>query len=160
MRLPGQFDRFALVSTEAELVSVLIGLPEYIYLDPQAALVERIKFAISTQCWEQGRLNVIAQTVLTDDWRSAEPWQQKLLTGSRATQPRDWPTKTQDGVDEWTCPIPLVLVATAYEPYSPVPAPVGETVWWIDPIEDATLLGSLEDFPFGLIDVIAVEDLP
>ena len=156
LRLPGQFEEYAFASTEVELVSVLLGIPEYAYLDAQTALVERIRFAISTQCWEQARLNVHAQSI-TGDWWSAPAWQQAVLNGSRMHQPHDWPTKTQDAVDVWDCPIPLLLVSTAYEPYSTVPAPVGKTVWWIDPVEDATLLGSLEDYPLALIDISDIE---
>lgn len=158
LRLPSQFEEYAYTSTEVELVSVLLGMPDYPYLDAQAALVARIRFAISTQCWQQARLNVIAQNI-TGDWATVEPWQQDVLSGSRARQPHDWPTKTVDGVDEWQCSVPLVLVSTAFEPFSPVPAPVGDMVWWIDPIEDATLLGSLENEPLALIDVHAVQDL-
>lgn len=158
LRLPGQFEEYAYASTEVELMSVLLGLPEYAYLDAQAALVERIRFAIQTQCWQQARLNVIAQSV-TGDWSTVESWQQDVLSGSRATQPHGWPTMALDEVDLWDCPIPLVLVTTGYEPFSDVPAPVGELIWWIDPIEDATLFGSLEDYPLGLIDVHSVEDL-
>ena len=158
LRLPGQFEEYAYASTEVELASVLLGLPEYAYLDAQSALVERIRFAIGTQCWQQARLNVIAQSV-TGDWSTVEQWQRDVLGGSRASQPHDWPPKTADGVDLWDCCVPLVLVTTGYEPYSDIAAPVGELVWWIDPIENATLLGSLEDYPLGLIDVHSVEDL-
>jgi len=155
MRLPGQFEEYAYVSTESELVAVLIGRPEYVYFDQQSALVARIKYGIGTQCWQQARLNMLAQTVL-DDWTDAEPWQRSVLAGSRATQPHGWPIKTVDLVDRWDCRIPLILVSTGFEPYSEVPAPVGE-IWWIDVIEDSTLLGSLEAYPFGLIDVFPIE---
>ena len=47
-----------------------------------------------------------------------------------------------DAPATWDCTIPLVLIATDYEPYTDRPAPQGN-VHWIDPADERSLLLSL-----------------
>jgi len=42
----------------------------------------------------------------------------------------------------WTCPVPLVLITTDYEPFTDRPVPQGNIVW-LDPITEVTYLQSL-----------------
>jgi len=44
--------------------------------------------------------------------------------------------------DEWTCAIPLVLIATDYQPFTDRALPTGNIIW-VDPITDVTYLQSL-----------------
>ena len=157
MRLPGQYERYVYASSQAELVGALLARSDYLDLDPQNALVARIKYSISTQCWHQARLNVVGQTTLSADWAQAVGWERDVLLGDRARQPHNWPTRALfDGRDTWTCRIPLILVSTAFAPYSDIPAPDGN-VWWLDPIDDISLLASFVEQPLHLIDIWRVE---
>lgn len=55
----------------------------------------------------------------------------------------------------WKSPVPLVLVASAYEPFTAVPAPTGN-VSMINPMTDRTLLESLRDV--GLISLFDLDE--
>lgn len=156
LRFPDRFDKFGFATAPAEIVGLLLRNRDYAYLNPQAALVERIRYAMSVQVWQQARLNFVAQSTMQPDWDDAAEWERELLNGSRVEQPHGWPSR--DGRDVWTCNVPLILLTTGYAPYCEIPAPEGN-VWWLDPLEDESLLASLEDMPFGLIDVFHVSDL-
>lgn len=46
-------------------------------------------------------------------------------------------------LEEWDSNVPLLLMATGYAPYTDVPAPVGDTILWLDPATETTFLDSL-----------------
>jgi hypothetical protein len=78
---------------------------------------------------------------------SAEQWT-TLMTPRMLAQPRaDW----------WTCPVPLVVVETAYEPFTTVPRPASglydglaspDNLWWVRPAEDEDFLISLHEIGY------------
>lgn len=154
IRLPG--DRhIGWADTVMEIVGLLVGEPHYADMTPQDQAYHRILRAIRLQVVTQARINFLAQTVL-GHWESACEWEREVLNGPRHVQPSGFESAPLfEGRDVWTCPIPLVLVATAYQPYSEVRRIEGsqETVWWIDPSTDESLLDTLNQEPLGLIQV-------
>jgi len=87
---------------------------------------------------------ILFEEDVTQDSVSSEEW--AALTAPRAlSQPRaDW----------WKCPIPLVVVETAYEPYTDVPRPASAladgvahppNLLWIRPAEEEDFLHSLDE---------------
>lgn len=154
IHLPGR-DRIGWADTVAEIVGILVGEPRYCDMTPAEQAYHRIIAAVRLQVSIQARINVIAQTKC-DDWVRACEWERRILNGPRHIQPHGFDSaEFFDGRDVWTCPIPLVLVATAFRPYSDVKPVEGteNNVWWIDPATDEWLLESLIAEPLGLIAV-------
>jgi len=58
-----------------------------------------------------------------------------LLLHDRTTQVAD--------IAEWALEIPLYLLAQSYEPYTDTPRPAGETIVWLDAIDERTFVDSL-----------------
>ncbi|MGI5952739.1 MAG: hypothetical protein ACOX61_12970 [Brooklawnia sp.] len=114
-----------------ELVGLLPGMPDdYSRLDPEQAALARIEMATTVaENWQEW---VAAHLYLAGAWdhdEEPEPIVQAILGGR--TDPVI--------VDEWTHPVPLVLVAAQYAPYTDVALPVGN-VMVLDPRNDRTLL--------------------
>lgn len=150
--LPGH-TRLGWADSIEELVGILTGEPGYSEMAPREQAYHRIMEAVRLQVVTQARINLIAQTV-RDDWQRACEWERRVLNGPRHVQPHGFESAGLfGGRDVWTCPIPLILVATGFAPYSPVEPVQGSegNVWWIDPSTDITFLESLLAEPLGLI---------
>lgn len=154
IRLPGD-SHIGWADTVVEIVGLLVGEPAYEDMTPQDQAYHRILRAIRLQVVTQARINFLAQTVLAD-WDDACEWEREVLNGPRHVQPHGFESAPLfAGRDVWTCPIPLVLVATGFEPYSDLPHVEGpeDAVWWIDPSTDESFLDTLAQEPLGLIQV-------
>lgn len=64
--------------------------------------------------------------------------------------------ETVDPGVRWKAPVPLVLVASLFAPWTERERPAGNVVW-IDPTDDITMLDSLQET--GLIEIIEHDDL-
>jgi hypothetical protein len=130
----------AFSDSQADLIEALI--PGYLPaedadepVDPQAQLVERIKFAINCQVVVQAYL--VADTP-DDVWDALTEDQQNVLVGDRVSQP---------DIDKWEAEVPLVLVDTAYAPHSDRPRPesAADTIIWVSPLTEESFLMSLAE---------------
>ena len=91
----------------------------------------RVNYAVRVQVISQAQLNVEYPL------DTCTPEQEAVLMGTRDTPPI---------VERWAAPVPLVLVASFYEPRTDTPQPVAEppgVILWIDPTDDRSLLLSL-----------------
>ena len=119
-------------------------------------------WAVGIQVVTQARINTLAKTFL-QQWDGACEWERRVLNGPRHVQPLGFKSAPLfEGRDVWSCPIPLVLVATGYVPYSAVEPVEGpeKTVWWIDPSTDEAFLDSLAEPPLAAIRLWRVVDAP
>lgn len=116
-----------------ELLDELI--PGYQTMGPAAQLAARLHFAVRAQ--------VAVQAALNDDYGldQCTPQEYAVLQGSRNTPPE---------IDEWTCPVPLVLVDVYYQPLGELPRPVGsahvtepDNIIWLSPTDPYEFLVSL-----------------
>ena len=142
------------------LVAALTAVPNYADLSEQDKLIARIRLAISIQCSIQAGLNWEAQN--SGLWEKLAEWERQVLNGIRTSQPQGFPTRDTFGHDVWSAPVPLIVVTTGYAPYTPgVPFIDGPeaNLWVIDPIEEESLLDSLESAPFGLVNIFSTFDL-
>lgn len=119
--------------TEVALIDVLI--PGYAQMTSHEAWEARIAYLIRAQVIAQAGLNAV------DAFATLPAAQQTILQGPRHEPPV---------VAHWSCPIPLILVATYYEPAGRNARPVREAgmepnVIWVDPSDDTTFLTSLHD---------------
>lgn len=119
--------------TEDALVDVLI--PGYHAMNETQRWEARIAYMVRAQVIAQAGLNAV------DAFETLAHATQAILQGPRHEPPV---------VATWACPVPLILVATYYEPAGPNPRPVSETgmepnVIWVDPSDDMTFLNSLHD---------------
>lgn len=120
-----------------ELLDVLIR--GYQAQDEPAQLQSRIRLAIGVQVIEQAYINA---NVPADEWNKLPDDDKGVLNGNRDEQPP---------VDEWMCEVPLVLVDTAYAPFSDVPRPISgiadvvnpPNLLWLRPAEPWEFLVSL-----------------
>jgi hypothetical protein len=100
----------------------------------QAAL--RIAFAVS----EQVRLQAVIVAEAGLDGCSDE--QRRILLGSREHPP---------AIEEWSAPVPLVLVDSFYEPIGELVRPTESSegqrqdIIWLSPSDETSLLNSLHD---------------
>ncbi|WP_310913907.1 hypothetical protein [Lipingzhangella rawalii] len=104
----------------------------YVSLATESARVRaRTEYAVHAQQTAQPLLNAGEQFDLVT------PHEAEILLASQAVPPH---------VAQWSCPIPLILVSTYYEPLGvyarPVVEPPGQ-VWWIDPSTPRSLLVTL-----------------
>lgn len=119
--------------TESTLVDVLI--PGYAAMTEQQQWEARLSYMIRAQVIAQAGLNAVdAFATLTHD-------QQTILQGPRHEPPV---------AATWSCPVPLVLVASFYAPAGDNPRPVSDAgmepnVIWVNPSDDVTFLNSLHD---------------
>jgi len=152
-RPDGSFYRFEMIAdggwsryyddTPDGLLDFLI--PGYADLDAEGQLEARIRHSIDLQVRLQARLNSFYSTTR----RTVD--EQAILTGPRHIQPV---------VEEWGCPIPLVVIDAFYDPFSDDPRPMSTlsdtaltpNLWWLRPAESA--MGYLESLhEVGLIDL-------
>lgn len=127
----------AFADTYGELLQVL--LPGYENLDEVGRAEQRILLGVAAA--NQVQAAVIAEADLSavsdEDYRTL-------------TAPRIAPAVRADW---WSCPVPLVVVETAYEPWSDVPRPASAlsdtqdapNLWWIRPGDEEEFLLSLHD---------------
>lgn len=98
----------------------------------------RLALAARAQVYTQAILNT------SPAYRQVTSVQRTILSG-----PRNTPVV----VAHWDCPIPLVLIATDYQPagLEPRPRPLAgmpPNVMWIDPSDEMSLLASLDEIGF------------
>lgn len=154
MVLPGHY-RYAWGDAVDDLVSVLVAVPDYPNMSEQAQLVARIECALHLQVRTQARINACA--MVTGEWEeSLCQWERDVLNGPRHVAPNmpgGFPSRDLfNGMDVWTAVTPLVCITTACEPLNPGVPPIlgtAENLWVIDPSDDKSLIGSLEDL--GLV---------
>lgn len=151
--LPGG-ETWAWADDLSVLVAVLMGNPEYLTMCENAKREARIMYAVSRATWTQGLINAHAQEV--GDWSLLAQWETAALMQSKDTPPNaeGFPTRRLEGfngVDVWTAPVPLVVVTGNHfaggrnnVPEIISSDPRGETVWDIDPNDEARLLASLD----------------
>ncbi|TIC83613.1 hypothetical protein E8D34_15940 [Nocardioides sp. GY 10113] len=156
MYLPG-FHDLAWGESAADLVAALLGDPDYETKTEHERLVARILRSLRLQVAIQAQVNATA--MLTGDWAALQEWERHVLSGPRhiaPNMPDGFPTRPHfSGADVWDARTPLVCVTTACEPLNPgVPPILGkdDNVWVIDPVDDESLLGSLQDL--GLIQIL------
>ena len=116
--------------TATELLAAIV--PEHADLDDEDARARaRLTLAIGVQVRLQAMLAV------SGDLTSCRAEDREVLLGTRTQQP---------AVESWDAPVPLVLVASYYQPYTSLPGPVqvdpGEVIW-LDPSSDEALIASL-----------------
>lgn len=136
--------RHAWADDVRELVGVLAGLYAYPELDPQQALVERIKVAVRAQVIVTAQW--CSEAMLNGDWDRLTEVEKRVLLSRRDRQPRGWSTDLL-GHDYWsTTKPPLVLVTTGWwgEEHL-MPRGSDRAIVWLDPLTDDSLLDSLED---------------
>lgn len=125
--------RRAYADEPADLVDVLA--PGYRDGDEAARWKHRLHLAARYQVLIQAEMN-------TDPAYASLPIdQQQTLSSDRSVPPNP---------ATWDCPIPLVLIATHYQPAGPLARPrdadgLPPNVWWIDPSDEWTLLATLTD---------------
>jgi len=137
MYLPGNID-VAFADSYVELLGVLI--PGYAQMPEEEQIYQRIRLAQSaaTRVQSEVLMDHDSSEVTKEEWDA-------LVSPRAITQPRaDW----------WSCPIPLVVVETGYEPFTDIPRPasalsdgnaVSPNLWWIRPIEEEDFLISLHE---------------
>ncbi|MEV0144732.1 MULTISPECIES: hypothetical protein [unclassified Nonomuraea] len=103
----------------------------------------RVRMALDAQ------VRLQAQLAATDRLEECTAEDRAVLLGGRHVPPAP---------EEWTAPVPLVLITTFYEPAGSLPRPRGpeELQVWLDPADDWTLLTSLH--AAGVIDVAVRQD--
>ena len=122
----------------AELIDGYAGL-----LSPVDKGEARIRYAVGAQ--------VAVQAALINDrgLEGCTDQEEALLVGTREQQP---------AVDEWRAPVPLVLVASFYQPVRPLPRPQAQApaeIWWIDPRDEVSLLHDLHNLGLITLNVAA-----
>ena len=130
----------AFADTYDDLLEALI--PGYQQLTEEQAIESRILLGVSAASQIQ------AQIVAESDLSSVTEDQYKTLMA-----PRIAPSLRADW---WTCPIPLVVVETAYQPYTDVPRPtsgISDTeeapnLLWVRPAEEEEFLRSLHEIGY------------
>ncbi|MHB8245517.1 MAG: hypothetical protein ACYDGN_09215 [Acidimicrobiales bacterium] len=116
-----------------ELLALLI--PGYPELEP-AARRTREQHALAVQLQFQPVLTLQHPELLTD--LTAAEWE--VLNSDRSTQP---------AIERWDAQVPLLLIATGYEPYTSTPKPVDgkaggkQMILWLRPVEEESYLISL-----------------
>lgn len=127
----------AFADTETELLEALI--PNYPHLDETGKAEQRILLAVAAA--NQVQAAILAETDLTD------VTEEELNT---LMAPRIAPSVQAEW---WTCDVPLVVVETAYQPWTDVPRPasgISDTadapnLLWLRPAEEEEFLTSLHE---------------
>ena len=125
--------RRAYADTEEALVDVLI--PGYTAMSETHRWENRVAYTIRAQVIAQAGLNAV------DTFETLTNAERTILQGPRHQPPV---------VATWSCPIPLILIASYYAPAGPNARPVREAgmepnVIWVNPSDDYTFLTSLHD---------------
>lgn len=118
-------------NTVTDLVAALI--PGYSD-DHDLALEQRWRFAVLRADARQAELAVAA---VERDHHLLDRLDEEATTALFTTR-----AEVLDVPAAWDCPIPLVLIATDFEPYTDQPRPDGN-VLWVDPADERSLLISL-----------------
>jgi len=149
------FTDVAFADEQSDLMEVLI--PGYASMSEEDQAFNRIRLGQAAAA--QVQAEVLASTDLQrqeDGSYLAELEDGRQFTVSKQqwgtlVAPR---TLTQPRADWWTCPIPLVVVETSYEPFTSVSRPASglsdgtahaDNLWWIRPAEDEDFLLSLHE---------------
>lgn len=130
----------AFADSYADLMDVLI--PGYDSLSDEDQALSRIQLAQSAAAQIQGMILAAVE----DEEISDEEW--AVLSAPR--------TGPQPRADWWTSEVPLVVVETAYQPFTDVPRPASglsstadaSNLWWVRPAEDEELLFSLHEIGY------------
>jgi hypothetical protein len=128
----------AFADSHEELLSVLV--PGYVQMEEMDADVARIRLAqvVAAQIQAEVLAEVDPATVSEQEWA--------ILNAPRSLK--------QPEVGLWRSEVPLVVVETAYAPYTDVQPPVSglsdgiddaPNLWWIRPTEDEDFLFSLHE---------------
>ncbi|MEV0203062.1 hypothetical protein [Nonomuraea sp. NPDC050691] len=128
----------------AELVAAFH--PGYDTLEtPEQRHEARLRAALDAQ------VRIQAELAADDPLEACSPEERAVLLGGRHVPPAP---------EEWTAPVPLVLVTSFYEPEGSLPRPRGpeELQVWLDPTDDWTLLSTLH--AAGAIHVAMSQDRP
>lgn len=151
--LPG-YRYVAWGDTASNIVAAMLGDEEYSEKTDQERLTARILRALRLQVTTQARIN--ASAMVTGEWDALCEWERAVLNGPRHVAPNmpgGFPTRDMfNGLDVWTAETPLMCLTTACEPLNPgVPPILGtdDNLWVLDPLDDESLLDSLEEL--GLI---------
>ena len=116
----------AYADTPEELLEFLI--PGYLEKDETGRLESRILLAHAAQVRVQA---VIVAESPQDQLDALSDTEKNVLLGSRATQPHGWGEGPMG--DVWDSEIPLILVESAYAPYSDIDQPISGIADVIDP---------------------------
>lgn len=152
------FTDVAFADEQADLIEILI--PGYSAMSEEDQAFYRIRLAQSAAA--QIQAEVLASMTIDD-----QPDGSYLGTLEDGTQlriaPEQWATLVaprslaQPRADWWTCPVPLVVVETSYEPFTTVPRPASglsdgtahaDNLWWVRPAEDEDFLLSLHEIGY------------
>lgn len=125
--------RRAYAETHTDLIEFLIV--GYASMSEQERWHARLAYMVRAQVITQAALNT------ADSFMRLSNADRAVLQGPRHDPPV---------VATWDCPVPLILIATYYEPAGKAPRPVSEqgmepNVIWVDPSDDITFLESLHD---------------
>ena len=134
--------------TATDLIAEVLGEPQYVGLDDDEALARRTEFfyqalEITKQLVADTSAEQLAAADATEDELAAlyqtirEP-----ITGLPG--------------DRWRLDVPLVVIATDYQPYTDLPLPQGEHVLVLDPSDELAFLQSMpvmrDTFRFTVLD--------
>lgn len=134
----------------AEFVEVLN--PGYLEQSEQDQLITRVGLALRARTTVQAEVYADASD---EDIAALTPEQDALINGTHTGRPV---------IEDWTSEIPLVLVATAYQPHTDTPRPVSSygpylevpNMWWINPEDDESLMQDLHEI--GYIQIVTTTD--
>lgn len=137
------YSSIVFADTPEELLETYI--PGYSEMDEAERVYERIRFAQAASAAVQAQ--ILFEEGVGEKDVTGEEW--AVLTAPRnLAQPRaDW----------WTCEVPLVVVETAYEPYTTVPRPASAladgkgaapNLLWVRPGEEEDFLVSLHEIGY------------
>lgn len=137
-----------------DLIEVLS--PGYQAADEQQALIERITLALRARKIVQAQVFAEADD---GDVEALNPEEMSILDGTH---------QGRITIEDWNSDIPLVLVTTAYQPHTDTPRPVSKhgpylevpNMWWIDPMEDESLIRDLAAIGYvRVVETVAPDDI-
>ena len=104
---------------------------------------KRMLYSVGAQVVMQAQINVDNQEAVA----ALPEKHREMINGTRVTQP---------DIVEWPHSVPLVLCTYEYEPYGQKPKPTGDSIVWINPFTDRSLIESLSSA--GLVSVAYKQD--
>lgn len=141
-----------------DLMEVLI--PGYAQMGEEDQAFRRIRLAQSAAAQVQAEVLASMEVAEQADGSVLATFEDGASTRISA---QDWATLmsprtlSQPRADWWTCPVPLVVVETGYEPFTSVPRPASgladgiahpDNLWWVRPAEDEDFLLSLHEIGY------------
>lgn len=123
--------------TYTELVAHMLGGESY--LDAGAEASFEMRLAAANQAADATQQIVVHAWSQETDFRALSEAQLTALNASRDSF-IDWSWISDELDGRWDSPVPLVVVATAFSPFTAIPRLVGDTVRVIDPTDDRTLI--------------------